>query len=104
MLASKDVYHKLNTLFQLFQERELSEILQSVELDQKDGNQHLDQTLSHKLEEVEMFTFLLPTLNNQDSTNNNLLKCNLCKWELAHLCLTKKKLTTKKFMTPNKLD
>tara|TARA_B110000285_G_C14951138_1_gene526845 strand:- start:354 stop:665 length:312 start_codon:yes stop_codon:yes gene_type:complete len=79
MLASMDVYNKLNILFQLFQERELSEILQSVELDQKDGNQLLDQTLSHKLEEVIMFTFLLPTLNNQDSTNNNLLKCNLCK-------------------------
>jgi hypothetical protein len=61
-LGSKDVYHKLNTLFQLFQAQEL---IQTHQLEVKEQYQLLKKVhLAQLLEQVVWFIFHLPMLKN----------------------------------------
>lgn len=98
-LVSKDVYHKLNTLFQLFQAQEL---IQTHQLEVRDQQILLKaQTLLQELEEVVWFIFHLPTLKNNI---NHITTITNSYNSMNHLKPIKKKPPIKKSGKPSKRD
>jgi hypothetical protein len=94
MLDSKVVFHKLNTLFQLFQDQELTQIHRLEVLCQNNKKQEL---MIQPMVELEVwFTFHLLIHSNQ---NLNYLNS-----KLIHLWLINKKPIIKKSTKLSKLD